>query len=656
MTPLSRRFLVLTVLAVLAVLLVLSLPLSAQEKSLHWADFAVRARLDADGVLHVAERQTFVFTGDWNGGYRQLRLGAGHKVQLEHLLRLDDNGGAVPLVEGDLNQVDHWSWTDSSTLRWRSRLPSDPPFAATRLTYEIDYTLTGIVWKSGGLYHLDHDFAFPDREGEIERFTLDLELDPAWQPKSAFASHFEERDLPPGRSFVVALDMDHRGAAAPAGVRSVPPAPLRAAFFLAALVAIAWLYFRLREHEAALGRFDTPPVPAAPDPAWLEENVLSYLPEEVGALWDRKIGPPEVAATLARLVAERKLESEVVPARTVLGLVRLGNDVLRLRRVAPPEELVNHERKLVDALFFGGRTEVSTDEVRAHYKSAGFDPAGVIREDLERSLRRHTEVQGETAPPPRKPTLFLGLAAAALFLLDGFPDFTARAPLLAIIVSAMALLLYVPALIAAFAWRKRTARLDLASLSFLLPGLGIFALCLGAAFFPDLFPYAGGLILPGVAGCLALALLPVLALTSLLNNARSRETAATIRRRQILGVARGWLSRELRQPSPALRDEWYPYLLAFGLSSQVDRWFHSFGGAAAAARTYTGSPSSFGGGESGGGGWTGGGGAFGGAGASSTWAAAATGLAAGVAAPSSGGSGGGGGGGSSSGGGGGGGW
>ena len=36
----------------------------AQEKSLHWSDLAVRARLDAEGILHVEERQVMVFTGD----------------------------------------------------------------------------------------------------------------------------------------------------------------------------------------------------------------------------------------------------------------------------------------------------------------------------------------------------------------------------------------------------------------------------------------------------------------------------------------------------------------------------------------------------------------------------------------------------------------
>lgn len=644
-------------------LLLAALPAAAQEKSLRWAEVAVRAHLDAEGTLHVAERQTMVFTGDWNGGYRSFRLGVGQELHLERLVRIDaQTGRAVPLMEGDIDRVDHYAWTDSKTLRWRSRLPHDPPFQGTALTYEIDYTLAGILWKSDGLYHLDHNFIFVDREGAVERFILDLDLDPAWRPTgvtAGFPLHLERAGLMPGEDVLVRSDLAFQGAGEPAGVRAASPAALRGAFFLAALVAMAWLYFRFREGEAALGRWRSPReagVPENPDPAWLEENVFAYRPEEVGALWDRKVGPPEVAATLARLVAEGKLASEVVPAQKVLGLVRLGQDVLRLRRVAPPDAFTGYEKRLVDRLFFGGRTEVDTDEIRRHYKSTGFDPSREIREGLEERLSKHAELQGKTPAPPRKPTLLLLLATALCLLLDGLPSFWGRALALALVMSALCLVLYVPGLIAAFLWRNRIARLDLGTLFFLLPALAIFGLCLGTAFFSELFPESGGFLLPGLFGGLGLALIPVTALNSLLNNARSRESLETIRRRQVLAAGRRWLERELGRPQPALRDDWFPYLLAFGLNSEVDRWFRSFGGAAASSGRVVGSLSYGSGGNGGGGGWTGGGGAFGGAGATGTWAVAATGLASGVAAPSSGGSGGGGGGGGSSGGGGGGGW
>ncbi|HSU82787.1 MAG TPA: hypothetical protein VLR69_10230, partial [Thermoanaerobaculia bacterium] len=210
--------------------------------------------------------------------------------------------------------------------------------------------------------------------------------------------------------------------------------------------------------------------------------------------------------------------------------------------------------------------------------------------------------------------------------------------------------LYIGGMIAAFAWRKRTERLDAAALTFLLPGLGIFAVCLLATFFGDWFPVRV-LARPGLFGDLALALLPLATWSSLLNNARSRETAPALHRRQLLAAARRMLQSELKRQQPRLRDEWLPYLLAFGLGQDVDRWFHAFGAAASGAGMSAMASSSSAG--SGGGGWTGGGGAFGGAGSSASWAAAATGLAAGVSAPSSSGGGGGGGGGSSGGGGGG---
>jgi hypothetical protein len=143
----------------LAVFFLLTLVLpgagSAQEKAFRWADLAVRARLDAEGVLHVEERHAMVFTGDWNGGERRFNLRLGQHLNLENLRRIDPaTGSALPLVEGDLALVDHYAWAGSSTLRWRSRLASDPPFQSTAMTYVLDYTLTGVLAKSGGQYHL----------------------------------------------------------------------------------------------------------------------------------------------------------------------------------------------------------------------------------------------------------------------------------------------------------------------------------------------------------------------------------------------------------------------------------------------------------------------------------------------------------------------
>ena len=58
-------------LIALALLGTLTQVARAQERTLSWPDITVTAQLDADGKLHVTERQTLRFSGDWNGGERR---------------------------------------------------------------------------------------------------------------------------------------------------------------------------------------------------------------------------------------------------------------------------------------------------------------------------------------------------------------------------------------------------------------------------------------------------------------------------------------------------------------------------------------------------------------------------------------------------------
>src|SRR5262249_4525064 len=135
---------------------------------------------------------------------------------------------------------------------------------------------------------------------------------------------------------------------------------------------------------------------------------------------------------------------------------------------------------------------------------------------------------------------------------------------------------------------------------------------------------------------------------------KSRESRAGIATRKRLAAARAFFIAELRQRRPSLRDEWYPWMLAFGLSRQMDDWSARGEGVSTTGTSFGTTASSSHSSST----WTGvAGGQSGGGGGGASWVAAASGLAAGVASPSSGGTGGGGGGGGgSSGGGGGGGW
>ncbi len=606
----------------------LSLPLAASARTLHWRSLEVRANLDRDGVLHVSERQNMVFDGEWNGGERRFRIGPGQELHFGGVSRVDPaTGEAKPLESGDLSQTDHFERVDAKTVRWRSRLPSDPPFSNTEIDYVLDYTLSGVLVETGGAYRLAHDFVFADREGPIDRFTLDFTLDPSWTPEGRFSGRRETGPLPPGRGYVVEATL--RTAGAPASVRRIPMFADRrlAAPLIAAAILVFGLDYWLRDR--ARGRFRPLPPLSVVDAPWLAENVFDLLPEEVGTALDDDVGSPEVGAVIARLVSEKKLESETSLAP--------GKPSLRLTRAAPLSAFSGYERKLVDGLFFG-QDSVTPEEVRAHYRSSGFNPAQLIAADLKARLAAKGQF-AETFRPARAWRSLLFFAVAVAF--------------------------------GVLTWRHRLATDPVALFAFLFAsafcaGIGLMLASRSAeSFSPASVPLAFGVglvLVPWViAGLLlrvdyspalfaAFTAMTMMYVSSAFHMAMSRDGAARMEARRRLVTARRWFAMQLRQPHPALQDSWFPYLLALGLGSGVDRWSKSVAGAAAA------SSGGFGGGPSSssgdGGGWTGGGGSFGGAGASGSWAAAVGGFSAGVAAPSSGGGGGGG----SSGGGGGGGW
>ncbi len=639
-------------LRTLCLLAVLLAAPPAAARSLYWSSMEVTARLDADGRLHVEERQAMVFDGDWNGGERRFRLGVAGKLDLHRVTRIDPaTGERTVLTEGDLDAVDRFAWHDGETLRWRSRLPTDPVFEEEEIVYLLEYTLSRVLRQRGDVYSLDHDFAFPDRPGSIQLFTLDLELDPVWEPTIPVEEHLEIEGLPPGESVRVTLDLAYRGSGRPGAVLAAVPLGLRLAAFSAALAAMAWLSLRFRRHEASRGRYGAAEVPPGLDRAWLEEHLFDLRPEEVGALWDGTVGPPEVAATLARLVAEGKLESSVREEKRWWRRKRILELELRVER----RELEGYERELVDRLFFDGGTRTDTEAVAEHYKNRGFDPTGVIRGPVEKRLRRRLG-RGPRRPKARIPW-WLFLAFAVLMGLEWLTRGGSALPVLALLVVAS----LVPLLVGSscvrpyrLRWRRN---LPAASLVFVLNALALAAVC-WVPVLPELHGVIVPTLLPGLFGVLALAVFPVWLLAAWLHSAATRDSKEVVRKRQELAEVRRRLAAELDQPSPALDDAWFPYLLAFGLDSQVDRWFASFGGEATSdhRRGMVTIGSSGGSGGSSSPSWTGGGGSFGGAGASAGWAAAAVGLGAGVARPSSSSGGSSGGGGSSSGGGGGGGW
>ncbi|HSN68668.1 MAG TPA: DUF2207 domain-containing protein, partial [Thermoanaerobaculia bacterium] len=79
-------------------LCVLFAPALLAQRSLSWSSVDVEAKLDADGRLHVRERQVYVFDGDWNGGERTFRLEPGQELEFHSMARIDPaTGTEIPL-------------------------------------------------------------------------------------------------------------------------------------------------------------------------------------------------------------------------------------------------------------------------------------------------------------------------------------------------------------------------------------------------------------------------------------------------------------------------------------------------------------------------------------------------------------------------------
>ena len=615
---------------VLLLLLFIALPPTLHAQSLHWESLAVRAKLDEQGRLHVVEEQAMVFDGDWNGGERKFRVERDQTLELVSVVRRDANGQLIPLREGSLANVDEYSLS-GNTLRWRSRLPSDPPFANARLVYVLSYILGGSVLdRRGDGYVLNHDFAFRDRSGVIEKFTLDLEFADVW--RSAGPAHYEAAMLAPGKSFVVRQELEYGGDAAPAAAPDTRATRYGLIALLVAIPLILWRRFISREDS--LGRF-APLTSSTVDRGWIEKNLLELPPEVAGAAWDEQVTRNEVAALIARWTAEKKIS-------TTIGADKEMSMMLLVDRGA----FEGYERELIDKLFFEGNT-TSTKSLESHYARSGFDPSTVISEGLTERFKEIGQMKEAAPPVSPLPSLVLfvtGVAATVFGLVR-----TGRENVAPVIGALIVMLVaWIVGVLIAYQWR---ARIDWG----LRGAYGFAAFAAIAVAAAAVVAASGRVDLVAHAG---LALLALMVTSNIFNVAKSKRGRSALAFRKRLASVRQYFIDELQKPQPAIDDAWFPWVIAFGLDNEATRWAAAFGGSSSTGSSTISSSGSSWSSSSGGSSssWSGGGGAFGGAGATASWAAAAGGIAAGVTSASSSSGGSSGGGGSSSGGGGGGGW
>jgi hypothetical protein len=557
-------------MTVAALVSVRSAPLAAQDRELHWRRMHVEAHLDRDGRLLVKETQVIVFTGDWNGGERTFVWSSPQRFGFDRMVRLDSaTGQEIPMKADDLEVVDGYGWGDSRHLRWRSRRAEDPPFNGDERSYRIEFRYTNILLHEGDDFRLDHDFAFTDHAGAVEAYTLKLTLDPVWKAPADFTGEFGPLRLEPWYGFVVNIPLVYAGAGRPAAVVYGADLAQRvgvASGFVAAMLALIAVFFR---REAGVGRFASPVSGSVVTDAWLHETVFRHRPEVVGAAWDERTDAAEVTAVLARLEQEGKIKSRVESSKVWV----FTTTTLHLELTVDRSKLRDYECALIDGLFFGHRTKVTSDEIREHYRRTGFNPSGKISSPLKSIVERLVPDDPALPAPSAMPTVLLAVAGIASFIASARTreyDLVVGIPG---IVGAMILFLGVM-LPAARVWRDRVEGAATATLWFFVPLALMSAALLGVVL--------TGFQRVGLLSLVGMALIALAITRSVLSMAAWRYGPKRLQLRREMAAARRYFQEELKQPAPRLQDEWLPWLIAFGLARHMDRWFASFGRAGGA--------------------------------------------------------------------------
>ncbi|HKP61853.1 MAG TPA: DUF2207 domain-containing protein [Polyangiales bacterium] len=502
---------------------------SADKKELHWNAFTVDAFLDADGALHVSERHAIVFSGDWNGAERVFGLKSGQSLELERVARVDPTSGALrPLTAGGLQRVDQYDYSRSNmTLRWRSRLASDPVFDRTEIVYVIEYVLYGVLWSSGDAL-LVHDFAF-GRTSTIDAVSVQLRVDPSWRPRTKLDGALTRSALPANEPLIVEASFDLPGRLK----------HRRSLLLVVLLLAPLALVLGLLAYERWRGRLA--PIEEL-DAQGLEHELLQWKPELVAVLWNAWDPPGRnaVAALLARMVLEHRIAT-----RDRQGQLELELCVAR-------DALEGHERQLVDGLFFAGDVS-SAQALEEHYRARGFTPRAYLRP----LLAERDRLLGSRWPRWALigPVLALLLAGVVASLLA-----PGEAALRTAVVCALSSLPALVGAVVAAHWRSRLAlELDAAA-GFVVPAL---LPPLGAV---EAVWLDGGMMFLAELGVASIALAFC---AGVIASAASNETREGLALRRRLTAIRAALARALNRHEQ-LPEAIVPYLLALDLPRYPD--------------------------------------------------------------------------------------
>lgn len=607
-------------------------PQLVQARTIEWEKIVVSAKLDKDGGLSIQEDQTMIFNGDWNGGERFFRVEPGQYFELTNLLRFNEQKMQfVPLEYGRIDLVDHYSY-GNKILRWRSRLQSDPVFNNKKIRYRIDSYYSKIIQPEGDHFLLNHDFAFPDRSGDIFSLEINLEVDPSWGAETK--KQFRFSDLRPGQSAIVRAELRPHHQKFAINKERTPTHIFDLSWISLILVVLASLFFykTYKKFELKSGRLLAAPDPGVVNEDWLVNNIFSFSPEQISGLWFDEVNEYAVGALLNNLCNKKKLELKQLEKETIISRANY-----RFKLLVPIEKLSNCEKLLLAKIFFDSRFEITTEELRDHIQnnpSEAFGPISLISNPIEKELENHPQLGLEEFEQGSLLRTFTFISFAFIFIMIGLITENYNILNLSVECAIIVVTFLIAQTYTQFV--QKTIR----NLKHHMPWI---YLC---SILPSLVAYLYAKLFTNgfeIWTSLGLSFLGVAISSSIYNLCKTKNVPSRIKKRIEVDSAKMYFEQELSKERPNIKDEWASYLMALGLTSQMDSWQSSFRSShdSQSYSTNSGIGSNT---------WTGGGGAFSGAGASDSWTSCFSSISASVSTSSSPS------GGSSSGGGGGGGW
>jgi hypothetical protein len=561
--------------------LIAAISIRAAEEQPGWNAIVVRFDIDVGGKLHMTERVTVDVPPSvqrlertyWEDAEEKVTVDAITLYAEDRTVRLEDSG--------DLDRAHRFRQSEwPGRVVWSVRDQADVPASTRRLIYVIESRVSDAVipaWSipRGKVLSYDNTGRLGDPRERLSvvipmwrealknprhRFLVDYqyELPPStngasvqlqirwpagWKPVQEITPATVATPIPrdsynPDRYRLLHLFEENSGRVL-TGI-DVPGHAIRMASLVGFPIVglLFWLAFVLIEF---LRRRHDP----VDDEQVVRDAVYSQPPEKIEAQYSGRAPYVTVERFLRRLERERKI------AITVEKRGGEEDDLVTLRLLVPREQLTPYEGLGIQILMRDG-WEATSDEIRARQEKEKFDAEGALNLAVQNTAAKAKKKQ--RAPWYSRLTSFALFVTGIYFALQETVRLHREPAVLVVTLIAASMLLSM--------WPDRiireAVRSSLRNALFLLIPLAIFTAIIVAVHFAAQMP-------PGFFASAGMSLAFLGTYKAMLANSAWRGDAR-------LDRARNWLRRELKSPTPRLRDDAIPWLNALGLQGDIARW------------------------------------------------------------------------------------